>query len=176
MRKLSAGISPRGSLARYSGRGLGKQSLSSLGMIPVLLLLCVLFSILTWTEQYPTGASAARQVARSLTSDGSPHLAVLIVVRDGEEDAAFADTLRQELRSQKALVVGVVRGQPIDVAKRSPPIWPPGKKSMPSPPMRSRPPGDYLTIWAKAFRRWRMSESSSRRRIIGLIFSRLKTC
>ncbi|HZK81651.1 MAG TPA: ABC transporter permease [Humisphaera sp.] len=86
-------------------------------MIPVLLLLCVLFSILTWTEQYPTGASAARQFARLLTSDGSPHLAVLIVVRDGEEDAAFADTLRQELLSRKAIVVGVVRGQPIDARK-----------------------------------------------------------
>ena len=46
-----------------------KPLISNLGMIPVLLLLCVLFSILTWTEQYPTGPSAARQVAQARTAD-----------------------------------------------------------------------------------------------------------
>lgn len=91
-----------------------KESLANLGMIPVLLLLCVLFSVLTWTEQYPTGPAAARQVARSLISAVDSKPAVLIVVRDGAEDSIYADTLRQELLANNAIVVGIVHGQPID--------------------------------------------------------------
>jgi len=39
------------------------------GMIPVLIVLCGLFSFLTWSEQYPTGASAARQIARAASRE-----------------------------------------------------------------------------------------------------------
>jgi ribose transport system permease protein len=104
-------------LLKTAGSRSWKQSLSNLGMVPVLLLLCILFSILTWTEQYPTGPAAARQVATSLTRGDNARPAVLIVVREGEEDASFADALRKELLARNATIVGIVRGQPADARK-----------------------------------------------------------
>lgn len=85
--------------------------LHDLGMTWVLLALCALFSVLTWREQQPTGAAAARGVADDIRTAGPPPR-VLVAVRDHPEDAAYADALAALLRERGATVVGVVRGEP----------------------------------------------------------------
>ncbi|MBD3235757.1 MAG: hypothetical protein GF330_03550, partial [Candidatus Eisenbacteria bacterium] len=85
--------------------------LSQYGMLGVLLLLCLLFSILTMREQHPTGEVAAGRLAESLRPDGeatpgsigvggSPKMRlapVVIVAGDAEADRSFADHLAADL-------------------------------------------------------------------------------
>ena len=84
--------------------------LSDYGMLLVLLLLCALFSVLTYTEQHPTGEAAARQLASGIGKGAR----VLIAVRDQTEDAAFARELETALKARGAEIVGVVKGEPKD--------------------------------------------------------------
>ena len=63
------------------------------GMIFVLLLLCVLFSLLTLAEQHPTGVKAGRQVADQIVNQEGSGAGVVIVTRDTAEDHAFADAI-----------------------------------------------------------------------------------
>ena len=87
------------------------------GMALVLLAICGFFSVMTWSEQHPTSASAARQLARAIASRKTPNPGVLIVVRDNEEDAAFAEELELGLRSLGVPIVATVKGQPADVRR-----------------------------------------------------------
>lgn len=87
--------------------------LRDLGMVWVLFGLCVLFSVLTRSEQQPTGAAAAAGVADDVLG-GGPRPRVLVAVRDLADDAALADTLVERLRAGGATVVGVVKGEPRD--------------------------------------------------------------
>jgi ribose transport system permease protein len=81
--------------------------LSSYGMLGVLLLLCLLFSILTLRSQHPAGEGAARAIAKRIGADAGP---VLIVARGGEEDARFARSLAGRLTP--ARMAGMVTGDP----------------------------------------------------------------
>jgi ribose transport system permease protein len=83
------------------------------GMLAVLLLLCVLFSILTWSEQSPTGEPAGRSLARELASAFGAGQRALIVIRGGTEEMAFAETLRTQLRAAGG-EVEIVQGEPRD--------------------------------------------------------------
>lgn len=79
-------------------------------MLLVLLLLCVFFSAVTWTEQHPQGDEAARQLAGEVKAPAR----ALVVVRTQAEDAAFADALNEELKNRGVAVVETVRGEPKD--------------------------------------------------------------
>lgn len=87
-----------------------RHHLASSGMLLALLLLCAFFSVVTWTEQHPQGAEAARQLAAQAT----PQTRALIVVRTQPEDAAFADILRAGLSARGVTVVETVKGEPKD--------------------------------------------------------------
>lgn len=88
------------------------QLLSDYGMLLVLLLLCAFFSIVTNTDQFPTGEAAAQQVASSVTALGSKSPVVMIAVRDQPEDIAFASKLESLLKESGAQVVASVKGTP----------------------------------------------------------------
>lgn len=83
-----------------------RHHLAGSGMLVALLLLCVFFSVVTWTEQYPQDAAAAAQIAARIDSDEK----VLIVVRPQAEDIAFADALNAALGSRAE----VIQGEPKD--------------------------------------------------------------
>jgi len=87
------------------------------GMALVLLAICGFFSVMTWSEQHPTSASAARSLASSIASQKSAKTGVLIVVRDSEDDALFADELERVLREQGVPITDTVKGQPADVRR-----------------------------------------------------------
>jgi ribose transport system permease protein len=89
------------------------QILADYSMLIVLAGLCVLFSALSWSEQNPTGATAAKQLAKSIKAQGgSP--AVMIVGRGEGDDVAFADELKALLEAAGITVVETVKGEPRD--------------------------------------------------------------
>ena len=67
--------------------------LAAYGMVFVLALLCAFFSFATYTEQHPTGADAARQLANSLLSQFGKSARVLIAVPNQPDADAFAKVL-----------------------------------------------------------------------------------
>lgn len=79
-----------------------RHHLAGSGMLLALVLLCAFFSIVTWTEQAPQDAAAAKQLAAQIAPDAK----VLIVVRPQAEDTAFAGALNAELRSRAEVVQG----------------------------------------------------------------------
>lgn len=91
------------------------RMLSDYGMIAVLLLLCVFFSVMTYREQSPSGAAAGGELAVTIMRDFGASPRVLIVIRDLPDDAAFAQRLQQALAASGGQVVQVVRGEPKDV-------------------------------------------------------------
>jgi ribose transport system permease protein len=88
--------------------------LTDYGMIFVLLLLCAFFSVVTLSEQSPTGEAAARQVAKTLESQSGQSPRVLIVARKQAEDELFSNRLEAALANGRAKVLAVVKGEPQD--------------------------------------------------------------
>jgi ribose transport system permease protein len=81
-------------------------------MVLVLLLLCAFFTVVTWSEQHPDGAAAAKELAERIIAEDGSRARVLVVVRAAPKDEAFAAALREELQGRGVPVVGVVSGQP----------------------------------------------------------------
>jgi ribose transport system permease protein len=90
------------------------RPLSDYGMLPVLILLCVLFSILTLKEQAVTGDAGAKQIIRQFESDMSPDKTLLIVTAGSRDEVEFADALAQ-LGRTKGWRVTAVSGDPSTV-------------------------------------------------------------
>lgn len=90
------------------------RCLAAYGMVFVLALLCAFFSFTTYTEQHPTGADAARQLASSVLSQFGKSARVLIAVPKQPDADAFADVLQTALTHASATVVGIVKGEPKD--------------------------------------------------------------
>lgn len=86
------------------------------GMVLVLALLCSLFSVLTLSDQAPTGEAAAAQVAETLHHQFGKAPRVLIAVRDQPDDAAYASALQSLLSAPRfgAQAVQAVHGEPKD--------------------------------------------------------------
>jgi hypothetical protein len=95
--------------------------LNNYGMLGVLILLAALFSVLTFREQQPEGASAARALASDLSHRASRDLGVLIVSRGGGDDALFADLLSRRLLEAGFSQVRTACGDPAPGAV----CWPP---------------------------------------------------
>ena len=95
-----------------------KQSLARFltdyGMVFVLVLLCAFFSVVTITEQSPTGETAARQLAASIAGQFGKTPRVLIAAREQTDDAAFAKKLESELAASGVQVLALVKGEPRD--------------------------------------------------------------
>jgi ribose transport system permease protein len=84
------------------------------GMIFVLLLLCAFFSVVTYSEQSPTGETAAKQIAADIAHQFGRTPRVLIAAGDQPGDAAFAAGLERKLRDSGAQVLATVKGEPRD--------------------------------------------------------------
>ncbi len=88
--------------------------LADYGMIFVLLLLCAFFSVVTYTEQSPTGEAAAKQVVASIQEQFGKAPRVLIAASDQPDDAAFSTKLERDLAASGAQVIATVKGEPKD--------------------------------------------------------------
>jgi ribose transport system permease protein len=91
--------------------------LSDYGMLLILLLLCAFFSVTTFEDQHPTGPAAARQLASAIGSAAGRGARVVIVVRNLDEDASFAEELRRSLEGRGLIVVETIRGAPADARR-----------------------------------------------------------
>jgi len=82
-----------------------RHHLAGSGMLVALVLLCAFFSIVTWTEQHPQDAAAAKQLAAQIAANAK----VLIVVRPQNDDIAFANALNSEIGSRAEIIQGEPR-------------------------------------------------------------------
>jgi ribose transport system permease protein len=85
--------------------------LSQYGMFFILILLCVFFSIVTLSTQYPEGEKAARILYGDLAREDK-NATILIVARSSREDIAFADALFKLLKEDGYGSLKVIRGDP----------------------------------------------------------------
>lgn len=88
---------------------------SDYGMLAVLLLLCLLFSLLTITEQYPTGTTAANSLVDAIVSKMTINAPVVVVIPDNTEDRAFASAVKSKLATHGVTVLDPVIGEPAAV-------------------------------------------------------------
>ena len=88
--------------------------LADYGMVFVLLLLCAFFSVVTNSEQSPTGETAAQQVGADIQAQLGKTARVLIAASDQPGDAAFAAKLERDLTAAGAQVLATVKGEPKD--------------------------------------------------------------
>lgn len=95
--------------------GILKIGFRDYGMLLVLLLLCVLFSLLTIRQQHPTGAAAGRQVADLIVQRHGSSAKVLIAARATAEDRQFTEAVAERLRAGGATILDTVNGGPGDV-------------------------------------------------------------
>lgn len=87
------------------------------GMVFVLILLCALFSVLTWSEQSPVGADAGQQLARMIEEADVDSGAILISGRSGGDDTLFAQTLADRLNKLGGFDVSVALGSPVNARR-----------------------------------------------------------
>lgn len=96
-----------------SGRSVRLQRyVSDYGMLLVLAALCVLFSVLTISEQHPTGAAAAENVFGQIESAVPEGGSILIVGRETAEDSEFVHVLDEHLRAAKVTIIPALTGEP----------------------------------------------------------------
>lgn len=86
----------------------GSRFLTDYGMVVVLLLLGVFFSVVTYTEQSATGVAAVGQVVGQMKAGER----VLVVGGESVVDAVFAGEVERQLRAGGVVVTGVVLGSP----------------------------------------------------------------
>lgn len=91
---------------------LKSRLLDEYGMILVLLLLCLFFSVMTYREQSPTGAAAGRRLAKMIKAQFPDAPQTLIAVRDVAEDQQMVEQLRRDVEGSGGTIVGIIRGEP----------------------------------------------------------------
>ena len=91
-----------------------RHHLAGSGMLIALLLLCVFFSIATWTRQYPQDTDAAEHLAEIVLFEAGKDGRVIIVVRPRSDDVTFAKALQTSLKKYEVSVLEVVQGEPKD--------------------------------------------------------------
>ncbi|MDG1890331.1 MAG: ABC transporter permease [Verrucomicrobiota bacterium] len=88
--------------------------LNEYGMILVLVLLGLFFSVMTLTEQYPSGKKAGLQLAQRIQSSLSNDASILIASRNLPLDITFAETLHESLDQYGFKNLHTVVGEPRD--------------------------------------------------------------
>lgn len=87
------------------------------GMLIVLLVLVLLFSVLTLSEQHPTDAVAGREVARRVVNQFGESAYILVVSRDTAGDRAFSESAARSVEAEGGKVISQVLGGPADARK-----------------------------------------------------------
>jgi len=85
---------------------------SEYGMILVLLLLCAFFSVVTTSDQSPTGEAAAREIVTASQQHFGPTPRVLIVASDQPSDTTFVASVARDLAATGATILATIKGEP----------------------------------------------------------------
>ena len=89
-----------------------QKILSDYGMLLVLILLCVFYSVSTLTEQNPRGTDAAEQVYERVEDAFGPDANLLIVSKLNAEHQLFASRLRTILAEKGYTKLETAQGEP----------------------------------------------------------------
>ena len=91
-----------------------RQRGADFGMLSVLLLLCVVFSIATIESRYPSGKIAGEQVAHQISKKQGAGARVLIIAGTAAQERAFSRAAVTSLEDSGAVILAVVHGDPRD--------------------------------------------------------------
>ncbi len=100
---------------RRSARSRLSRFLVEYGMLAVLAVLCLTFSILTVRDQFPVGVNAADNVADGIRKQKQPPTDVIIIAQSGEEDRKFATALQADLKAIGISRIHLVTGDPSQI-------------------------------------------------------------
>ena len=92
-----------------------RRLISDYGMLGVLILLCLLFSILTLTDQYPTGESAGDSLYEQHLANLPSSRAIVIVATAKPQDSVFVTALSKRIESQQSTPPRIVIGEPQEI-------------------------------------------------------------
>ncbi|MEZ5357248.1 MAG: ABC transporter permease [Candidatus Zixiibacteriota bacterium] len=88
---------------------------SDYGMIIILAMLCMLFSVMTITEQHPVGPDAAENIAEQVQDEVQQGTRLLVITSTGIDDVAFAKTLQQDNALTQEYELTFISGAPSDI-------------------------------------------------------------
>ncbi|MBM81864.1 MAG: sugar-transporting ATPase [Planctomycetaceae bacterium] len=91
--------------------------LNNNGMLLVLFALCGYYSVVTYSEQFPTGRDAAERLADRIAAQFGDDAKVLVVTRANAADVEFADVVANRLKQSGVDVIETVNGEPVDARK-----------------------------------------------------------
>jgi len=103
--------------AAASRARLAAALLNDYGMLIVLVLLCVFFSIMTWDQYFDTGPSGVDYLTGRITQTQSGPATVLIAGRESDDDVAFIELMKTSLEAGGHRVAATVNGSPRDARK-----------------------------------------------------------
>jgi len=94
------------------------RALSNFGMLIVLALLCLLLTVVTWSERRPEGAAAGEQVAEQLLARKRQQF-VVVVAKDSAIERAFVTSLQDTLEGKPVdvRILEIVHGSPSDARR-----------------------------------------------------------
>jgi ribose transport system permease protein len=98
-----------------TGSAVASRLLRDYGMLGVLVLLGILFSVLTLRDQYPTGLKAAESLLGELTRSEPLTSRIIVLGQANGEDSLFACSLAGELNRWGYTAVRVIIGDPSSV-------------------------------------------------------------
>ena len=96
-------------------RDLMRKFLSDYGMLAVLLLLCLFFSLLTLKQQQPQGEAAAEQLSEGVQEKASAGELVLVVAGSQQASQETAQMVSRMLRERSFSQVREIVGTPRDL-------------------------------------------------------------
>ena len=98
----------------FTGQRWGRRLFADYGMVFVLLLLMITFSLLTLTRQSSTGVDAGRDVAARIIRQYGTTARILIAVPFGEQNRKFAAGAEEVFGTAGVKLAGTVIGTPAD--------------------------------------------------------------
>ena len=90
---------------------------SDYGMLGVLILLCVFFSVITFEKQNPVGEEGADRLLGQIADQFENPGTVIIAGRGSEDGRNFVSHLKNELSEMGWLVEAAISGSPVDLGK-----------------------------------------------------------
>ncbi len=86
--------------------------LSDYGMVIILIILCLLFSLLTISEQHPAGAAAANDLSKQIIKIGTGSESILVLTSGNLEDKQFVQALKNDPKINKLRSLSFIEGPP----------------------------------------------------------------
>lgn len=90
---------------------------SDYGMLGVLVLLCVFFSVITYEEQQPVGKDGAERLFAKISNDFEESGTVIIAGKNSNDGQKFVLHLENELKRTGWEVAAAISGSPVDIGK-----------------------------------------------------------